>query len=804
MSEAPQIYSAAQIARALRKSRQAVQRLLAPSQPDGKTLVRGNETNAWSFSRMPAYLQTLLTTEATRLGYLNAEALLSSEPTIWTPPIALKDVEQKFIDRAFKLRTALALPLEKQHTVSPGELTQLGLSEFQKAFGYAISEKQWKRLFDRTAQRDGGCENFQRVEIYLDESAFQRTAPKREVATKLFLHRSLDEIIANLVNKAAPTAEDREWIFDSAFRHFEKLLSEAAERREQKSIKKSLVSYLFEALPGLSKTETALRRVFEINLQKWRVNDRRPSALMDLRRLKSGNFRTPDFSEDKKKITEKAILHGGNETLAYRMLRQAGELSPEFIEHFHFDARRNKSYLPKTVRDEITPHVEMCGPIHRGPWEAKMRGPYIPRDWSAVSPGQFFSGDDVTFNSYTWTELESGELWIGRPECLIINDLRTGYCLNHLGIAGKYNGRHIKSLIRKVHDDHGLPDDGFYFENSVWKSRWVKDLERPKFSLHWRETENALRASGVNVEVRHAKTPRAKPIEGLFRIFQERQRCWPGFAGFNERTKEMERVQEFIARARRGKEHPGNELMEMQEWSNQISRTIEEFNSDPQNGKMLPGISPLEGWRQRLESKPLRQLPEECRFMLSTHKEPVTVRQEGIILNIGRERMLYANEETGKLIGRKVLAFYNVDNPELLTVSDLNRQNYFTVKRIQLPAMSASKDQFAQVHSQIAGHTKAARTIYGQIKHPMIYTIQRPSMEDDKNRELGRFHNEEVAKHKTEQSETTRKLRKIQIQAATTGAPVNHLIRNPDRVLTGLTREQEIRERIALKQLAKK
>ena len=140
-------------------------------------------------------------------------------------------------------------------------------------------------------------------------------------------------------------------------------------------------------MPKISKTESALRRVFDLNLTKWRANDRQTSALMDMRRLKSGNFRTPDFSADKAKIIEKPILHGGNETLAYRMLRQKGELSQEFIEHHHFDARRNKSYLPKTIRDEVTPEVEMCGPLHRGPWEAKMRGPYILRDWSAVAPG---------------------------------------------------------------------------------------------------------------------------------------------------------------------------------------------------------------------------------------------------------------------------------------------------------------------------------------------------------------------------------------------------------------------------------
>ena len=344
----------------------------------------------------------------------------------------------------------------------------------------------------------------------------------------------------------------------------------------------------------------------------------------------------------------------------------------------------------------------------------------------------------MTWNNYFYFFDDEDQLHIERGECPLLNDLRTGYVLDFVLIAGKYNGRHIKSLISNGHDKHGLPHEGLYFERSVWKSRWVTDLVRPKFALQRRETENGLRASGVNLDVRHATTPRAKTIEGLIRILQERQRCEPGFVGFNERTKEMERMQEFIASARKGKEHPGNELREMNEWVDRISRTIEEFNNDPQNGKMLPGISPFEGWQQGLERRPLRQLPPECRYMVATHKEPVTVRQEGIVLkNIGRAPMLYANEETGKLIGRKVLAYYNIDNPDLLTVSDLNRQNYFTVKRILLPSISATKEQFAQAHSQIAGHMKTAKTLYGRIEHPLVSTITRDDSQDGKTKELG-------------------------------------------------------------------
>ena len=42
------------------------------------------------------------------------------------------------------------------------------------------------------------------------------------------------------------------------------------------------------------------------------------------------------------------------------------------------------------------------------------------------------------------------------------------------------------------------------------------------------------------------------------------------------------------------------------------------------------------------------------------------------MLTIRGKRLLYYNEHTGPLIGQEVLAFYNLEMPELLTVCDMN------------------------------------------------------------------------------------------------------------------------------------
>jgi hypothetical protein len=420
-----------------------------------------------------------------------------------------------------------------------------------------------------------------------------------------------------------------------------------------------------------------------------------------------------------------------------------------------------------------------------------MAGPYIPRDWSDVQPGDWFSGDDVTWNNYFYFHDDAGQLHIERGECLVLHDLRTGYVFDYVLIAGKYNSRHIRKLILQVHNKHGLPHTGFYFERGVWKARIIRDLDSRE-NFHWRETESGL--AKFNLQVRHATTPRAKPIEGLFRILQERQRNEPGFVGFNERAEKMERMQDFIARARRGKADPAKELLSMEQWSARLDKIFSEYIQSPQNGKMLNGATPAEMWHAGLERRPLRQLPDDASYLLATHCTRVKVRQHGIGLTIGGNKMLFCNERTGQLIGQDVLAFYNLDCPDLLTVSDLKRQNYFTVKAISLPAMTAAKEQFSEVRAAVAGHRKAAKTIYGSIQRPSAHIITRDDDVSEEEKELGRFVNQEAEQFKVEQTATRRTLRKIQTSAASLGVAVPSNITAPDRFNEGLDLMREARE----------
>ena len=157
---------------------------------------------------------------------------------------------------------------------------------------------------------------------------------------------------------------------------------------------------------------------------------------------------------------------------------------------------------------------------------------------------------------------------------------------------------------------------------------------------------------------------------------------------------------------------------------------------------MLPGLLP--GWSlgRRLGIRSAPQAAGQCPLfarqpLQASHRPPGGNRFRPSAANAWCIQLSKARA----LIGREVLAYYHVDFPHLLTVADLNRRNPFTVKRILCPAMSATSEQLKEARTQISGDRKAAKVIYGAIRHPIISTITRDNEQDPDTAALGEFHN---------------------------------------------------------------
>jgi hypothetical protein len=553
------------------------------------------------------------------------------------------------------------------------------------------------------------------------------------------------------------TTNGRGMIYAAAYWHVKRLAASEIEEAQRSIMehhaRRSVREFLLITVSELGDAAT-LKRDFNRQFKKLEAANGDPNAIKDKRasaNKQAGRRRRGDFSEDENKIRDRAILLEGNESLAERQLRAEGVLSAEYIKRYPHNPRRRKSGLRESTRRNITPQVDMCAPIHRGPHFAKMRGPYILRDWSDVAPADWYQSDDITWNNYFYFYDEQGQLHIERGECLLFVDLRSCYPLHHVLIAGKYNSLHIRLGMGGVFELHGRSRYGWYLEGGVWQAKTILPPS-DRNVISWADALDTLRQR--RLDVRRATTPRAKPIERIILNIQERQRNLPGYCGPLEQAHKMERFQEFKARALAGKEHPGNELLEMSEWKKMLDATLLTYANEPQLGKMLNGLSPAELWNQR---QPPEKFPDDARFMGLTHCIPTTVRQEGIALQIRGKRHLYYNEETGRRIGKPVLAFYNFEQPELLTVCAPDKTDYFTVKSAALPAMSATKEQFAERKANQRGHMQAARVIYGNIQHQERKFIQRDDAVSEEIKNFGRFHDEEHKRFKEDQSAHKRK-----------------------------------------------
>ena len=215
----PTSFTAAQIARALGKSKRAVLLALG-SVPAVPMPGRGGEAKGWPLAALPATWQGELAATVQRQCFRDAEHLLSAAPLPWHPcdrkgrVVPLAEVSPEYLRRAKVLCAALLPALAAQH-----ELDRAALIELARRHGYAKSEKQLFRDLERVTARDRGMENWTRLELYLEESAFrhprQEAKPTREAAR--YPHHELAEIVGALENKSEPTADDRAWLLHEAF-----------------------------------------------------------------------------------------------------------------------------------------------------------------------------------------------------------------------------------------------------------------------------------------------------------------------------------------------------------------------------------------------------------------------------------------------------------------------------------------------------------------------------------------------------------------------------------------------------------
>jgi hypothetical protein len=732
MNPAPQQFTAAQIGAALGKAKRTVLASLQGVPPTGQVIVSGNVTSTWTLESLPPRQRDELATIAKTKQYRSAEHLLATPPQIWKAPLRLAEVAESSLDKAGKLQRALARVLALQSDLSrpSAELEQIGLDDYRREFGFAITDRALRGLVKRTIERDGGAEDFNRLELYLDERPARiaplPSAPRPGDEVEF---RELRDVLGTFKNTLAPTDSEISYLWLRAFEIYEaKLEADKPAKRTQRA----LVRFLFSVMPSLAKHEAALRKAFKRKLARWQDSGRKVEALADLRADNSGHHRAPELgNQDRDAIIAHALLKcDGRVSQAWRELCERNALSESLLSYYQNNPA-SKSYCPARIREAVKYEIAMMDDIHHGPRQDKLNGAHISRDWSEVAPMDWVTGDDATLEVYFYIPDGKGWFTLTRGQFLVFSDCRTDRILNFALLPERnYNSRVIRTAITRLCDEHGLPRKGFYFEGGIWdNSRLLKGDK--KADISWPEAELGLRSLGL--EFRRSRMPRSKPVERIIGAVQDLLDGDPGNVGRDEMHERYERVQRAKLQVAKQEVHPSEHFYSLDQWEERLQEVCESYNAARQDGKKLAGLSPdaaFEKFEKRTD--PLTKLPAGCRYLLSHHKRPLQVTDNGITLTFGKQEYNYRNTQTSQLRGQTVLAWFNPELPEIVTITDMNRENAFTVERSKgLSAMDATAEALAQEMERINAHMSYARTRYRTLKAKFSVPFRRPVADAD-------------------------------------------------------------------------
>lgn len=700
-------FTASQIAAALGRTRQRVVEILRGTPADGAVIASGNPTATWETSSLPASLQTALSTVARRKGYSCAEDLLSCPAKRWMPPVPLPRVAEVAIASAETLRSVLVPVIGRYCEATreqAGEVIAEAVDAYEKLFRRAVSHRHMRRLIDRTVERDRGFMEWGRIEIYLDDRPELKAVAPAESRSAT---PRLSEAIEHIVNPAEPSRAESELMWFSACEDVAALADQGLSR--SKAIA-AAVAVLANA-PGLcGKSQPAIEKALRRRLARWEVEGGELCAVQD-RRAENGHAHG---RLELSKVDRETILKGAitsSLSAAWHKLMTEGGLSADLVKRYS-QKRYSKSYVPTAIREELQPVLDALQPHRRGPRAAALAGAFINRDPSGMHAGDVWQGDDLTSPVKYYVRASDGTIEIVRGQLLVMICVRSLMVLGFVLISDRhYNAFHIRNLITRCADEHGLPRKGFYFESGIWKE--AKLLKGAHNERPWAETEHGLMSLGLRFQ--HARWPRGKVVERILGILQDRMEGMLGYCGRDEKKDVFERVKRNEQLVRAGKLEPSKVFMSETEWYAELVKLMNVYNETPQEGKYCGGRCPREVYEQTF-GDPVIKLSGSVRYLLATHRMREKVTGNGITIRFGKQVFRYKGDATGRFIGRQVECFFNPEAPDTLSFLSPASDVLHTVAReISVPAWDAPRETLSAALSQNDEHNRPMRELYRSV-----------------------------------------------------------------------------------------
>ena len=340
-------FTATEIARALQRPKRSVLESLKGISPSETKIVHGNQAKAWSKQALPAKILAALNNAATRQK-TNVDTLVASSPPFWRPRYPLSQFGEEAISRASLLQRALAPTLARLNDLelTTAEFEQLGVEDYRRVFGHSISTRHWRRSLKRTLVRDGGAENWSRLEIYLNESLSRRPELKRIVPFRQAAFRPLQELISSFESPVKPTNLEKSCLWIYAFEHFER---ESERSGKPKAVKRETLKFLYESASFLGRSPKGIKVQFDRKLKRWIAGGRIPAAIADKRKQNPGRPAPKLAENEEHALIATALRCGGGMAQAWRESRDSGVFNNRISQHYT-STPASKSYVPRRIR----------------------------------------------------------------------------------------------------------------------------------------------------------------------------------------------------------------------------------------------------------------------------------------------------------------------------------------------------------------------------------------------------------------------------------------------------------------------
>jgi hypothetical protein len=784
-------YTAAQIARALHRSKWGVAKAL---QNLPSTITAERRTRAWSLGALPEGLCRQLEAEAKRRGCDGIEALLAASSEPWQPKIPLADLAPHCLEHATKLQRAFAPVIARLSELKGGELEAFGVECNRREFKrpQPITARHWRELWALVRERDAGAENWNRIELYLPK----RLARKNPVgalvpaATEADFN-SLSEFVGLFNDQVNPKRDEITAFWCHTFNLFDGLIEEG---RQPKRLKKNLLRFL-SRYGWLAQSANALRMSFERRWQRWLESGGTATALVDGRAQKRGEERASPYDpESLDRIKWHASRNcGGRIAQAVRELADENLLDPQIVRALMTSA--NKSYVPARLREAVKYDVANLIPYHRGPRAVDEATASISRHYNGIWAMRVLMADDFTLPVYFWIPDGNGGFLATRGQCLLVMDFRTlrvlGYCLMP---DKQYNSQAIRTVFTRVFAERGLPQI-LYLERGIWKTsrlitgrrRALQPLREEQMPMNWAECETGLGQFGIKFI--HAIRARSKPIERVGGLLQDLMEGEQGYCGRDERRDCPERTRLALLDVASRRVHPSKHFYSQEQWEARLHQIVERYNAAPQNGKQLNGLSPDQAFEQLQNTDdPVTRFDGRCRYLLAHHRLPVEVKQDGIIFRLCGQTYRYFGEETSAWRGHQMIAWFNPELPEVLTVTDKEHRNAFTVARSDdvsaMAALTGETDSLSRELARAQAHNARPKTLYRVLSVKFRENV-RSIVIDRVNIKLGETIERETARIQTARRAQLTNAERVQRKAVKVGVP-GAILNKRDDVERGL------------------